>query len=112
MEKREWAAYLARRPLLGVSSEEVRVLQQKPLSFARLRLLFVVEEMDVVAAQDASKEAVAVASPKTVDDDVMNKTVLYLVKGTETGQPRWVQRALRQNASARKYATAAQVSSF
>ena len=67
--------------------------------------------MDVVTAKaDAKVDAAPVADPpKPVDEDVMNKTVAYIVKGTETGQPRWVQRALRQNVGVRKYATAAQV---
>jgi len=39
----------------------------------------------------------------------MHKTLLYVVKGTETNQPRLIQRALRQNVSLRKYITAPQV---
>ena len=44
-----------------------------------------------------------------LDNDVMFKTLLYIVKGTESGQPRLLQRALRQNVSLRRYITGTQL---
>ena len=60
--------------------------------------------MDVVTQNTAHT-----ATKKFLDEGLMYKTLLYVVKGTETNQPRLIQRALRQNVSLRKYITAIQV---
>jgi len=61
--------------------------------------------MDIVTPPPQQAAAVA----KALDVNLMYKTLLYVVKGTESAQPRLIQRALRQNVSLRKYITALQV---
>ena len=61
--------------------------------------------MDMV---DTSTSAVAEVNKFVAIDDI-HKTILYIIKGTEDAQPRFVQRALRQNVSARKYVKGTQL---
>jgi 26S proteasome regulatory subunit N3 len=61
--------------------------------------------MDMV---DTSTPAVAEVNKFVAIDDI-HKTILYIIKGTEDAQPRFVQRALRQNVSARKYVKGTQL---
>ena len=62
-------------------------------------------KMEVVSESSGS----ASKGPEVTSEDVISKTLLYIIKGTTSSQPRLIQRALRQNCSIRKYITSKQV---
>ena len=61
--------------------------------------------MDVVSSGSPTTTVIA----KSVEKHVMDKTLLFLIKGVESAQPRLILKALRQNVSVRKYITGVQV---